>query len=1458
MFNNLLNSVFKAVSGFLGSSSKPSSPAPVKPAPLKPLPQLPAINWQIPTWNQYQSGTYNYTAANAANSRQVQASTSASNAIAEQARINELARVALAEKMRREAEERERKRREKQAAFDSVKNSLLEDRRRQAKFALDQLSKSGDKSDWRTYFDESGNFKGARKNQNGDIIPNSWYDELPDYVTLRQSWSDWYNSDDGLIRRTQDDYRDRVNHIIDSSKKAPNTGFLGQLFDKVTFGGTRRAMTAREQAAKLGEQTMHDQTKRFEDMTDQYYKDLAKHKQAIEAAKTSGSWSEYNKAVETATTWETKELDRIRYAQGAITGMLEGYQGKSTEKINNIPGKIGGWLQQNILDGPLGKISGNVWKYTLGQGDQTVPSLVTTPARAMNTFLNAFSGNRPIVDKSGDTRNSTGNPWLDSHNQSNFNATYASTTFDNYALNKYKEIMASNARGGSIMPASNEFLNLNKPPLQFDAAAFNKWKNANSERLKADWEKSERNAKSTYLFANDIAGDPMSYFGAFKAPISAPKASSFLSRASEIVKDSKLGSKFIDAASALKNNKVVTWLNSEAKSPQTRYTEAVQDANKVIDQAQSEILPRFRSQASRLMQERNILAGKFDDTILDDFRIMAAQGDDQAAKWLQEMRNGDFSNSAKIQNWTRAGGIGSNPRLTNLRSLASRWSDFAEQMAKSDKVSEARRFGKGRDRSFYSPNTRYFKTDPEQYNFHKFKQHPYTQSAKDMYRGMVDRYFKSDVIDSWGSAQKSKVSRLDGDMKSLLNEYDSRTTPAREKAQKAYDRTRTPLGRTQGFLTQFGPTALWKKSVLKYRPAWYVNNFLYNTQATALAGGADALVDQFRLMRPKNYRAAINDLPPELRSNIASEIGRDKLSKFGSGVENISRMAAFRSLKKRGFTDEQALKRVNSYLFDYSTKRYELPIKTVMPFYSFQKGLAKAALKMPGDAPLAAMGYNRLDRSQKDTFYKEFDTKVAPQMKRLGYTDTDIATERNKQAERFSGRLKVGDQYYRTPFNPFSEDGGFGAPNINPWLTSFAEATTAKDHFNRSLSGSDSSLTSRIIDKFPAGNFSRTTSKIINDDRWSKWIGAPGSSGFGMTKEAQGYDSSKVNYKRSLDPASSFVQDIKAFFGVPRGLKFDADSLVQNKKFSKLKDEYFATDWKSLPFAEQQQKRDALFTKFGISAAEFYDGELAKYDSANAKKIKSMKDDAFLRTQELFNEYSKQPLGTRNVWATNKLKELVDAGYFATNPFLKSFDWTSPDTIAKAHKQMSVTSGTSPKSPRSFVSKKSQKSLDYATAKSSGNWTSYNAKYGTSSSPSAKKIARDHAVSTGDWSAYAAKYGTSRSSSPYQYAGKFFKTQESMQHYIEGEFWRKYAAASKADRRQLLADNPQYNKRSSWTDQMWDDWKAQTSADRKQRALKNSTFYEFMQLNLAMNKKSSAPVLAKKSSRSNKLAFATL
>lgn len=1446
---NLITSAAKNIFNALTAPKKAApAPAPAKP---KPAPKPSPIQQVI-------SGVSNFFNNPAkAVSQQQWLPQPVRNAAGQIAQQQAAARAAEAA---RQAAIKEQLRRQTQAAFNQKKDQAQKAADAMGKKALGWFQSKLKGGDWRNYYDEDGKYKGGNffKDPAGFLISQGQGLFDPRVKNAKDAWSNWYNTtEDGKKRKAENEikseydrvkkeYYDQAKRTIDGRKNAKSGWF------SAIASGKTDEMAAREVAAKAL-QDLNKNVDRYNQRLKDFNSQQTKQYSALQAKLAAGTLTQqeadsYNK-------WVDDQVKGLEYTRAAQEGQYNAYKEGASAKLQGAGGQFFEGVNKNVVE-PTKGFFGNVWKYTLGEGDENVPSVVTAPGRAVNWIGNSLDSKRTVNQWGGTTTkmNDKKNAWQASFNQKAFNrANPTKQPFDlkqaekefgkkidqEYELNKKLKGKSIGAFGSYNDPKAKDRKDLYNPN--------------RTERLKELWEGKYVQAQfNDYVV--DAALDPVNFVGGGARQIAkwVPKAAGALNKVEKVNKVTSFVQKTIDSGKSTKffteAKKGAQWLNSESKTRAQKYFDATQNANKVIDEAQTKILPRVRARAEQLQKERKILEGKFDDSVLDDFRRMAEAADDQAAKWLQQMKNGDFTASAKIKNWTRAGGVGSNPRLTVLKDMADRYGKFSEMQRKADDIAMgATRFGKGKKSSFYSPRTKYFE-NIDDYNFKAFKKNTAPQSAQDLYRGMVDRYFKSDVIDHWGAGQKGKVQRLDKQVDGLLKEYDMHTAPARAAVDKAYRKTRTPLGRAQGFANKFGPTALWKKSVLKYRPAWSAYNMAYNVQGAALAGGTKAIVEQFKNLNPRYLKKAMQSLPEGVAAEVANELGKGKLSKFYNNLENSSRVAAFKGAKAKGLTDEQALKRVNNYLFDYKTKNYERPLKAVMPFYGWAKNVSKASARMPFDRPLAAQAYNKFDRVQSQQYDQDFE-QVRGDLKELGYTDEQINEIKEENRKYYKGKLKVGDKYMNTPFSVFSERGaGEGLASFNPYLMAGIETASGKDTFGRTLEGSEANPLARLRAKFPQLELGKKTLDAYMQNTGKnkpikKWIGAAGSDGFGLTKEMQGFDPTKPNYSKNMDANKNLKDDWLAFAGKPRTSTFDKNALVERKRMEKVKTEYFATN-SIEDYNQRTAAQDAIFKKYGVTPDQFFKGELSKYDSDTTKAIKVQKEDARKLNKQLFEEYSKQSLGTRGTWAVNKLRELTRSGYFDNNPYLKSFDWLTSEKV-----------------------KSVDKTAAYKHAKSTGDWTAYNKAYGDTRKISGKKAAYDRAKSTGNWTDYRKKYGDTRASKSanakfwQSYAAEtdpakrrellrqnpqFAKRQPKTEAQIaEAKFWAAYSAASKDDRKRLLAENPAYNRRADWKTEDWDVWK-KSNKEQERAKLRNFGMTGSIESFIKSNTALAAPVAAKK------------
>ncbi len=1183
---------------------------------------------------------------------------------------------------------------------------------------------------------------------------------------------------------------------VDKQRQGGQKSGLSGLWDKLSFGQDRRDVSARSYAEKKLEEFSTKKVNDYNKRLKAFLAEQAKRRARVEGTKFDNQ-AAFDRAVAEYTAWESGQISGLEGDRAQLTGYVEGLQKAAGRPLQSAAGKTLGGFTKYVAK-PAGAVAGKIWQYTLGSGDKNIPSIVTAPSRVINFVGNLNTPDRQIYKEGGGSFSRQGsnvNAWQATQNQRNFNVK-PWTDLD------WRSPQAKKMFGPQVesLIAARKKTNPNRPP------------DDPNKILKGfvDSYNFDHRGMNTALVT---VADPLLGLGAVGK---AGQAAGFTGKLAEAAKATKVGSFVASFAEKAKTSKAVSWLKAEAKTPNQRVADAADAAKAAQAEAQKRFLPRLVALNNKL----NSPGKRLDVSIFDDLQAMAERGDDWAAAIIQRSKAGELSRRDKLRF------LGENGRRirAELEQLIERATAFTEQMKGPDQVLGTR-FGRGK--KFYAPSWTH--GDLENYNFLAKKAKRRGQlSAKDLHLGFVNRYFKSSIDDSFAAGQAATRKTDLAERRRLLGEYDQLVNPAMAELERVSAKARTPYGRARTFLAKHGPTALWKKSVLKYRPAWYVNNLLYNVQAATLSGGGRALAEHARLLRPRNFRQALQEVPEAVRTKIANEVGGGKVAKIGTNLENWSRLAAYRALKKKGFTDEAAIKRVNKYLFDYTTRNWERPLKAVIPFWSFQKNLAKAATQMPFDRPLAAIAYNKLDEHQQRQFDTDFD-KVVPRLRDLGYTDQEIEQIRAEQSKYFRGRLKVGGKYITTPFNVFSEK-GLSNVGVNPYLAALGEVATSTDSFGRPISGRESSFGSRFTSKFPQAQLAKEGSQkyLVSSGRrrpTRSWIGAPGSEGYGLTKEAQGYDPSKSNYQGALDPGRKFTQDLAAFFGQPRGLKFDPSKLLEQKTLQKLKTEYFSIDWKSMDYPTAEARRQQLFKKYGVTPDRFYKGELAKYDSQTTKDVKAQKEEARKKTAALFAEYSRQPKGSRNVWATKKLKELVDSGYFQDNPFLRSFDWTTPATIVKAYRK-----------------------IDYDEAKRTGNWTAYNAKHGMS----------EKAKKAQFWQKY---YATSDPAGRRQllrenpqYASRGVKDEATIK---AAQFWQKYYAADPADRKQLLAANPEFNSRSNWTAEMWAAWRASEKRRIRERLTKVAGFSERFAGNTAAAQQKSIPVMLKnkRAKRTKRLVF---
>lgn len=1147
---------------------------------------------------------------------------------------------------------------------------------------------------------------------------------IPKYTTSEQ---DQYN-------RWMAEGQKEAQKQIDAMLADPSTDRWSRFVDKVSFGADRRKNNARKFAEQYAKEYADRQVKIYESKINKHNALVASLQADYERKKLTLPPADLNVLAANYEQQIAASVSGLQRIAAITEGKLKGYDKNASMRLSSFAGNAVSTGVSAIKKFASDK--NPIWRATLGGGWENVPSLVTAPSRAVNWVGNINTKDRTIYQHGGTSFNraqSGKNAWQATFNQRNVNLKpVIDRKFDK--VEAYKMMRNESSWGQQPAPDVVKAFNAAKSDAEKEKIARKAW---NDENKYKRW----------FNSGVETLVDPLLGVG------KVGKAGRALSRFEKVQKFAEKAKWFKTTAM---ENKVVKWLNAEHKSSGEILRDTIDEAKKTQGALQDAHFSRIRQ------IDRKISGGQVDFSSIDEISKLT----ESEAKILQRMVDGKLTMRDRLL----LAGKNYEPIRTKLEDIASRWQTFSEQMKLSDNVKSSR-FGKGK--RTYSPNTVWTNGDRSKYNF-RLKSKGAIQNKDDFAQGIVDRYLSSSV----GKNAKFSKNRLLAERERLIADYEATMAAERAKVAKVERWAKSPVQRAKRIAG--APMRLWKKSVLSWRPAWTVNNIGYNTQASVLSGGVGALVEQVKMLNPRYWRQIMDQVPHDVFSNLGKEIGqKGRLNRFYSNVENLPRVAAYRNLRAKGLSHEQSLQRVNRYMLQYNTKNWERPLKAVVPFWSFQKGVSKAAASMPFDRPGYALAYNKLDREQRSAFSRDFKTLV-PELQSMGYTDAEISQFEEKLAAKFAGKLKIGSKYFNTPFNAFSEKGlaGFG---LNPFLAALQETIDSTDSFGQKLKGNEADLKNRLISKFPQLELGRKATAAWRvsagyDKPSQKYIGKAGGDGFGLTKEKQGYDKNAPNYVAWMDPRKGLKQDALAFLGKPRDLAFDKPAFIEAKKLQRVTAEYFAksADWKNMDYETAQAQQAALFKKFGLTADEFYKGILSKYDSEHAKKIKALKENAAAKNKSLFEEYARVPQGKRNMWATQKLRELNAAGYFDSNPYLKSFKWINSETAAKADRQAAFVSG-----------RRSAKDIAYTDAKRSGDWTAYRKKYGTKSTP-------------------------------YSFQGKFFKSNESMARYIAGQekvaaakFWQQYADADPEQRKLLLAENPQFNTRKDWTPAMWSAWKSE-------------------------------------------------
>ncbi len=184
----------------------------------------------------------------------------------------------------------------------------------------------------------------------------------------------------------------------------------------------------------------------------------------------------------------------------------------------------------------------------------------------------------------------------------------------------------------------------------------------------------------------------------------------------------------------------------------------------------------------------------------------------------------------------------------------------------------------------------------------------------------------------------------------------------------------------------------WRWLMLTANPGFYLKHFIGHVVLAAISGGVDlkAWGEAWHAARTK-YR----DLPEVTGLNIAYAEDRnpallgydtirdakqqggvveaarttaDRLHKVIATTDSFARAVAYFSKKHKGASDMEAMQYAMDAVIDYgnlsNTEKYW--VRAIVPFYSFEKGVAKLLYRMPMDHPLAAALMLHLGQWQGD------------------------------------------------------------------------------------------------------------------------------------------------------------------------------------------------------------------------------------------------------------------------------------------------------------------------------------------------------------------------------------------------------------------------------------------------------------------------------------------------------------
>lgn len=973
-----------------------------------------------------------------------------------------------------------------------------------------------------------------------------------------------FNAAKGALGATVHFFSDQVNHAVQSN---PVTKFLFSDFGKAVVKGGVKAGTDIFKQTDVGKAVDYgshvlgapgryfgQQSQRANEQKN--FNDQATKDSAAFDAMQKGQQDRAQWAIDAFYRGELSSVEAKRAVQLALDDVQRGADTFGTkykawsDRINAPQrggfAKLAGWFQKNVINSPVTK---TLWRYTLGTGDQNVPSVATFLQRALLTAGNVLGLHSPD---------------------------YQNQFWKSPGQNKPLSADEIKAQQAQIGPA----------------------------RKQNAWQQTYNQVRMPGSFLEDMASNPLNWFGGMgvaeriglKAFVAGGSRASAAFRSGAVLRNpdfrasSWLSSKvpqgvkdFTAWQKGTPGDKALNWLKSQKQVNSQKYSSVVSD----------------------LQASRRVVASKF-----------AVK--DAGYKGFQSLNDKELALYAKTFQ-TKGQAL----KDATSRSHSFQNVDVAKvaKQVQTDRAHFARLYqaeGKGNiatgHRDWYMPTS----TDWGSKARLGFQAERQLKTAR-------GRNLSPDEIRQARLLRQVDSAKLFGGRSSAdfnkLQSFTDQISQLKGAAKQARNSPKERILRAASL-----PTRAWKASVLALSPTWYINNFGHNVFVSAQSGGLGRSVRN--LFKPSEYKnlpegvTGHNIFAAERRSKLT-----DRLYSPGSHVEDAFRAGVYQKRIAEGHDPADALRYVNKEFFNYGdVKNWERPLRAAIPFWQWQKNIARYATEMPFRHPLGTTAYRQFQDKAIDKPYEKLPTRIP-------HTDAEGNVTYVNKGEFFKDKLHIPgtDKWISTPFAPLAR-GQFDGLNVHPFLQALSEFGTGKDKWGKSFLGQNP--WDRVIDKVPLAKLGQSgiramTSKFPTED----WV-----SKTGYTKQAQGFDPSRSNYKAGLDPVAKFKEAIKGFFGV-KSFTFDAKKFDEDTRFANFMKEYTSHDWSHVyenvadpneRFLAKEKLRHGIATKHGFDLEkDIYGGRFSKFDTPRTYIRKQQEARVRAKQSEVYAAYGKIPKGMR-------------------------------------------------------------------------------------------------------------------------------------------------------------------------------------------------------------------------------------